>query len=173
MQALESNDGIVSFGLNRAAGLCLLLIWAVILIAALVLRAFTSYSDHYAQPLHWFETFYRVGSLIYGGGQVVLPMLLTECVQYDCFVDDHGKQVRHAGTYKEPCKCHGSHRVESVLLRSAIALQAACAHDHRSAYNFIANSTWAEVVVADELPSRNLHTPHVLRSTAQSGQTAG
>lgn len=30
--------------------------------------------------LHLFESFYRTGSLIFGGGQVVLPMLLTEVV---------------------------------------------------------------------------------------------
>ena len=94
MQALPTGDGVVTFGLSRVAGFCLILVWATVLVGALVLRTLSSYSDHYAQPLHWFETFYRVGSLIYGGGQVVLPMLLTECVQYDCFVDDHGKQVR-------------------------------------------------------------------------------
>ena len=94
MQALPTGDGVVTFGLSRVAGFCLILVWAAVLVGALVLRTLSSYSDHYAQPLHWFETFYRIGSLIYGGGQVVLPMLLTECVQYDCFVDDHGKQVR-------------------------------------------------------------------------------
>ncbi len=30
--------------------------------------------------LQWFESFYRTGSLIFGGGQVVLPLLLTEVV---------------------------------------------------------------------------------------------
>ena len=32
------------------------------------------------QLLQWAESFYRMGSLIFGGGQVVLPMLLTEVV---------------------------------------------------------------------------------------------
>ena len=32
------------------------------------------------QGLELFESFYRTGSLIFGGGQVVLPMLLTEVV---------------------------------------------------------------------------------------------
>ena len=32
-------------------------------------------------PAKLFETFYRVGSTIFGGGQVVLPMLLTHVVE--------------------------------------------------------------------------------------------
>ncbi len=36
-----------------------------------------------SQGLSWFESFYRPGSIIYGGGQVVLPILLNECVQYE------------------------------------------------------------------------------------------
>lgn len=94
VQAMQADEGVLSYGMSRVSGTLLLLAWAAVLIAATVARAATSYTDHWAQPLHWFETFYRVGSLIYGGGQVVLPMLLTETVQYDCFVDDHGKRVR-------------------------------------------------------------------------------
>jgi hypothetical protein len=92
--AQETNDGIESFGMSRVAGSILLLVWLVVLVGATTVRAITDYSDHFAQPLHWFETFFRIGSLIYGGGQVVLPMLLTETVQYDCFVDMHGQRVR-------------------------------------------------------------------------------
>lgn len=32
----------------------------------------------------WWEVFYRTGSIIYGGGQVVLPMLYTDLVKQDC-----------------------------------------------------------------------------------------
>lgn len=32
----------------------------------------------------WWEVFYLTGSVIYGGGQVVLPMLYTDLVQQDC-----------------------------------------------------------------------------------------
>jgi chromate transporter len=31
-------------------------------------------------PIRWFEIFFRMGALIFGGGQVVLPMLLEELV---------------------------------------------------------------------------------------------
>ena len=33
--------------------------------------------------MYWFEAFYRTGSIIFGGGQVVLPLLLKDVVQYD------------------------------------------------------------------------------------------
>jgi hypothetical protein len=94
LQAFQAAEGILSYGMTRTSGVVVLAAWLLILVCAMVMRAATDYSDHYAQPLHWFETFYRIGSLIYGGGQVVLPMLLTETVQYSCFVDDHGKRVR-------------------------------------------------------------------------------
>lgn len=32
--------------------------------------------------LYWFETFYRIGSYIFGGGQVVLPLIVEQVVQY-------------------------------------------------------------------------------------------
>ena len=48
----------------------LLAVWASVLGMVVWLRSITSYSDVWVQPLHWFESFYRTGSLIYGGGQV-------------------------------------------------------------------------------------------------------
>jgi chromate transporter len=33
-----------------------------------VIKSSTDYED--AQALHWFEAFYRTGSIIFGGGQV-------------------------------------------------------------------------------------------------------
>ena len=35
-----------------------------------------------AMGLYWFETFYRIGSYIFGGGQVVLPLIIEQVVQY-------------------------------------------------------------------------------------------
>ena len=41
-------------------------------------------TDYGSYPeLHWFEAFYRTGSIIFGGGQVVLPLLLHDVVQYE------------------------------------------------------------------------------------------
>jgi chromate transporter len=49
---------------------------AVILVGLIAWRALAPSS----RILTVAETFYRVGALIYGGGQVVLPMMITELV---------------------------------------------------------------------------------------------
>ena len=53
------------------------LLWAGVLIFAAVLGGITK-----ALPIRLFENFYRNGSLIFGGGQVLTPLLYTEFVQY-------------------------------------------------------------------------------------------
>ncbi|NJR41969.1 MAG: hypothetical protein HC767_04250 [Akkermansiaceae bacterium] len=61
---------MVTYGMSRQAGAILLAVWASLLLAVIWVRSATSYDDVWIQPLHWFESFYRIGSLIYGGGQV-------------------------------------------------------------------------------------------------------
>lgn len=57
------------------------LLWAGVLITAAILGGVTkSYPE--ALPIRLFENFYRNGSLIFGGGQVLTPLLYTEFVQY-------------------------------------------------------------------------------------------
>jgi chromate transporter len=53
------------------------LLWAGVLIVAAILGGVTK-----ALPIKLFENFYRNGSLIFGGGQVLAPLLYTEFVQY-------------------------------------------------------------------------------------------
>jgi chromate transporter len=53
------------------------LLWAGVLVVAAVLGGVTK-----ALPIKLFENFYRNGSLIFGGGQVLAPLLYTEFVQY-------------------------------------------------------------------------------------------
>jgi chromate transporter len=53
------------------------LLWAGVLIGAAALGGITK-----ALPVRLFENFYRNGSLIFGGGQVLTPLLYTEFVQY-------------------------------------------------------------------------------------------
>lgn len=79
---VQEEQTVEKFGLGRVGGALLIAVWAAILFGAMALRRVYSYSE--AAPLHWFELFYRTGSLIFGGGQVVLPLLLGEIVQYDC-----------------------------------------------------------------------------------------
>ena len=57
------------------------LLWAGVLIFAAVLGSFTKTIPSFL-PIRLFENFYRNGSLIFGGGQVLTPMLYTEFVQF-------------------------------------------------------------------------------------------
>ena len=52
-------------------------LWAGVFVVAAALGGITK-----ALPIKLFENFYRNGSLIFGGGQVLVPMLYTEFVQY-------------------------------------------------------------------------------------------
>jgi len=52
-------------------------LWAGVFIVAAALGGITK-----ALPIKLFENFYRNGSLVFGGGQVSVPMLYTEFVQY-------------------------------------------------------------------------------------------
>lgn len=54
-----------------------LILWISVLVAAAVLGGITQY-----QPIRTFENFYRNGSLIFGGGQVLVPLLYTEFVEF-------------------------------------------------------------------------------------------
>jgi chromate transporter len=53
------------------------LLWAGVLVLAAVLGGITRWV-----PVRLFENFYRNGSLIFGGGQVLTPLLYTEFVEY-------------------------------------------------------------------------------------------
>ena len=57
------------------------ILWASVLIFAAVLGGFTKKIPE-ALPVRLFENFYRNGSLVFGGGQVLSPLLYTEFVQY-------------------------------------------------------------------------------------------
>ncbi|WP_375586601.1 chromate efflux transporter [Cyclobacterium xiamenense] len=56
-------------------------LWAAVLVTAAVL-------GHYTRllPVRLFENFYRNGSLIFGGGQVLVPYLYTEFVEFKSYL---------------------------------------------------------------------------------------
>lgn len=56
-------------------------LWGGVLVAAAVIGAFTK-----NQSVLLFENFYRNGSLIFGGGQVLVPYLYTEFVEFKKFL---------------------------------------------------------------------------------------
>jgi chromate transporter len=62
-------------------------LWAGVLILAAVLGGLTK-----ALPVKLFENFYRSGSLVFGGGQVLVPLLYTEFVEESA--DDTPGKVR-------------------------------------------------------------------------------
>jgi chromate transporter len=65
------------------------LLWAGVLIVAAALGGITK-----ALPIKLFENFYRNGSLVFGGGQVLAPLLYTEFVQY-------AKPLHHPTSHNE------------------------------------------------------------------------
>ncbi|MEL6557259.1 MAG: chromate efflux transporter [Bacteroidota bacterium] len=59
------------------------ILWAGVFIVAAVLGGITDY-----KPVLLFENFYRNGSLIFGGGQVLVPYLHTEFVEFKDYMTD-------------------------------------------------------------------------------------
>jgi len=57
------------------------ILWAGILVLAAIVGAVTK-----LPPVQLFENFYRNGSLIFGGGQVLIPLLYTEFVEFKHFL---------------------------------------------------------------------------------------
>lgn len=71
----ENDDARINFPISRSFALICLALFFGLLILLPILRKFTS--------LHWiamFDSFYRSGSLVFGGGHVVLPLLEREFV---------------------------------------------------------------------------------------------
>lgn len=74
---VKDDRTIKRIGIPLWVGGLLFLLWAGVLIASIVLKDVAKIDDPY---LDIFETMFRIGSLIFGGGQVVLPMLEGEVV---------------------------------------------------------------------------------------------
>lgn len=73
----ESNDAMNRIGIPLWVGGLLFLLWVGILVLVIVLKDVARVDNVY---LDIFETMYRIGSMIFGGGQVVIPMLQDEVV---------------------------------------------------------------------------------------------
>jgi chromate transporter len=58
-----------------------LILWVGVLVFAALLGSLTKTKPEFL-PIRLFENFYRNGSLVFGGGQVLTPLLYTEFVQY-------------------------------------------------------------------------------------------
>lgn len=73
-------------------------LWAGVLIFAAVLGGITK-----ALPVKLFENFYRNGSLVFGGGQVLVPLLYTEFVDEQA-TSDSGEQTKKVKQLKSQLK---------------------------------------------------------------------
>ena len=78
----EVSAGVDRLGFNKWGGGALIAVWVGVLVGVLVGAGQSAYAD--SRELHWFSAFYRTGSVIFGGGQVVLPMLYNDVVAADC-----------------------------------------------------------------------------------------
>ncbi|KAK9816680.1 hypothetical protein WJX72_003596 [[Myrmecia] bisecta] len=76
------DEHVEHLGLRKRWGALVVALWLVVLVVTIVVRGKVAYDN--ARELYWFEAFYRTGSIIFGGGQVVLPLLFNEVVQSDC-----------------------------------------------------------------------------------------
>jgi chromate transporter len=87
--ALPTDQAVLPLPVGRSTGVIALSIFAVLLVALPLLASFTGHSS-----LRLFDTFYRVGSLVFGGGHVVLPLLKAEVVPLwvnsDAFLAGYG-----------------------------------------------------------------------------------
>lgn len=71
----ENADRIEKLGVSRLVGAFLVAAWLIVLVCTSVFRNRTDYDSHKA--LHWWEAFYRTGSIIFGGGQVMVSLPFT------------------------------------------------------------------------------------------------
>lgn len=60
-----------------------LFLWLGVLVFAALLGWATKSIPEVTRPIRLFENFYRTGSLVFGGGHVLVPMLATEFVEKD------------------------------------------------------------------------------------------
>ena len=60
------------------------LLWGAVLIAAAAVGAYTRQWNNawFSQAVRLFENFYRNGSIIFGGGQILIPLIYTEFVEF-------------------------------------------------------------------------------------------
>lgn len=73
----ESDETMKRIGIPLWVGGVIIGAWAGILVLVIILKDVANVDNVY---LTIFETMYRIGSIIFGGGQVVLPMLQDEVV---------------------------------------------------------------------------------------------
>ena len=82
LSVASEDKHVESFGLPRWAGAGVVGLWLALLAAGLLARRFVPAPAPIG--LQWWNAWYTAGSLIFGGGQVVVPLLYGVVVQQDC-----------------------------------------------------------------------------------------
>ncbi len=87
--SLSADQTVLPLPVGRTAGAVALMVFAVLLVTLPLLASSTGNAS-----LQLLDTFYRVGSLVFGGGHVVLPLLKAEVVPQwvssDAFLAGYG-----------------------------------------------------------------------------------
>lgn len=73
----ESDETMKRIGIPLWVGGLIFFVWVGVLVLSIILKDVLEIENDY---LDIFETMYRIGSIIFGGGQVVLPLLQDEVV---------------------------------------------------------------------------------------------
>lgn len=76
----DNEETMKRIGIPLWVGAVIFVIWLGVLIASIIIVKSDSLAVGTNVYMDIFETMYRIGSIIYGGGQVVLPMLQDEVV---------------------------------------------------------------------------------------------
>ncbi|MBL1217886.1 MAG: chromate efflux transporter [Planctomycetes bacterium] len=78
------SERVITVSISRTTGIAALTLFAVLLVslitAAAVVNEQAADRTRLAEPVRVSECFYRNSSFIFGGGQVLLPLLQTDCV---------------------------------------------------------------------------------------------
>ncbi|KAH9256962.1 hypothetical protein BASA81_004783 [Batrachochytrium salamandrivorans] len=72
----QGNKALQHLHVSRKFGVICVTVWITVLVLLIVLKSQGVFDD--IKPAALLESMYRIGSIIYGGGQVVLPMLQNE-----------------------------------------------------------------------------------------------
>mmetsp|Transcript_95603 Transcript_95603/g.247201 ORF Transcript_95603/g.247201 Transcript_95603/m.247201 type:complete len:476 (-) Transcript_95603:190-1617(-) len=76
--ASEAGKDCESFGVGPIVGACLIGLVIIVFFVSFALSITLDYEDN--KFIFWFSAFWRTGTVIWGGGQVVLPLLENEVV---------------------------------------------------------------------------------------------
>lgn len=83
----DVNAGVERLGFTKLWGAVLIAVWIAVLVVTIVLSGDTAYESH--KELHWFAAFYRIGSIIFGGGQVREGWARGRAVCWPCTLMAH------------------------------------------------------------------------------------